>query len=139
MRGRRPDPKQAAQSAENPGPTLTGEPPDYLTGHAARVWRETIGDLEAEGRPIHRLNRQTLVGFCDACGIVRECSETLAREGHLVDGGREGSKRNPAASIRISALQAVRAYAAELGLSPASSGRLPKPPPPVRKSRFDDL
>jgi P27 family predicted phage terminase small subunit len=138
MQGRYP--KQTPTPAK-PGSTpanLTRKPPGYLAGHAAKIWRETISDLEAEGIPLHRLNRQALVGFCDACGIVRECSETLAREGHTMAGGREGIKRNPAASIRISALQAVRAYAAELGLSPASSGRLPKAP--IKKwSKFDDL
>jgi len=139
MNGRRPETQHARLTTGKPDSTLTSEPPDYLTGHAARVWRETITDLEAEGRPIHRLNRQTLVGFCDAAAIVRECGETLAREGHLVDGGREGLKRNPAATLRISALQALRAFAAELGLTPASNARLPQPHVPEKKSKFADL
>lgn len=139
MTGRRPNQKTARVSAGKPASALTSNPPAYLTGHGADVWRETIADLEAEGRPIHVLNRQALFGFCESSAAVREYGEILARDGHTIDGGREGQKRNPAASLRISALNSLRAYAAELGLTPASAGRLPSPPVVPKINRFADL
>lgn len=99
-----------------------------MGAHSKSVWRETIGFLEAENRPIHRLNTEAFVGFCESAGIVRECAEILNRDGMLIDGGREGLKRHPATTMRISALASLRAFAAELGLTPGSSGRLPGVP-----------
>lgn len=134
MRGNRP--KVRSVHAAH---TINATPPDWLGHHAKSVWRETIAALEAENRPLGQLNRQALVGLCDAAGLVRECAEVLGRDGMTIDGGREGMKRHPALTTRISALNSLRAYAAELGLTPSSSARLPQPPPPEDENPFSGL
>jgi P27 family predicted phage terminase small subunit len=121
MKGRR----TKTTKAQPPKHTDLSEPPDWLSDHGKSVWRSTITDLEREGRPLGCLNYQTLTGFCDAAGLVKECAETLARDGMTIDGGREGLKRHPAVTTRISALNALRAYAIELGLTPGSAARVP--------------
>lgn len=140
MTGKRPAPQRPQTTGTPPASitpaNLTSDAPDHLCNHAKAVWRRTIADLQTENRPLHQLNRECLIGFCESSAIVRECGEILSREGYLVSGGRDGSRRHPAASIRISALQSLRAFAAELGLSPASSGRLPKPSTPAKVNKF---
>jgi P27 family predicted phage terminase small subunit len=118
---------------------LTSEAPSHLSDHAKDVWRTTIENLQSENRPLHQLNEEILIGFASSASIARECGEILAREGYLISGGRDGSRRHPAASIRMSALQSLRAFAAELGLSPASSGRLPKPSIAMKPNKFSQF
>lgn len=120
---KRPKPTKRPPTAE----LTDAEPPDWLSKYGVEVWHRTLKDLAEAGRPVDRLNREAFVGFCDAAGLVAECSQVLAAEGMTIDGGREGKKRHPAVTTRISALNSLRAYAAELGLTPASSGRLPEP------------
>lgn len=133
MKGRRTN-----NTTPTTGKTITSEPPEWLSDHAKTVWRQTLADLEEEGRPLGRLNAQALVGFCDAAGLVRECAETLALHGMTIDGGREGMKRHPAVTTRISALNSLRAYAIELGLTPGTAGRI-KITPPEEENEFDSL
>lgn len=123
MKGRRPKKQKTPISTTAIGP----EPPAWMGEHAAEVWRRTIADLETEGRPIHQLNLQLFTGFCEAAGLVRECAEILSRDGMLIDGGRDGQRRHPAVSMRLSALTALRGYAVELGLAPGAVGRLAAP------------
>lgn len=125
MKGRRP--KTNKQTLEN-SKAISANPPDWMGKHAGEVWRQTIADLEAENRPIHKLNYQMFIGFCESAGLIRECGEIIAKEGMLLDSPRDGKKRHPAVSMRISALAALKGYAVELGLSPGASGRLPAVP-----------
>ncbi|MES2920190.1 MAG: phage terminase small subunit P27 family [Verrucomicrobiota bacterium] len=122
MKGRRKTSVPASSGISSPN--ITTDAPSWLSEYAKEVWRETIESLDAEGRPLNRLNIQTLTGFCDAAGLVRECSEVLARDGMTIDGGREGKKRHPAVTTRISALNSLRSYAIELGLTPGTAGRI---------------
>lgn len=124
---------------ERPEHKVSGEEigeqgPVWLSEHAIEVWAQTIRDLKSSGRPLLSIHVQTLIGFCSACSDLKEAGEILAREGHLVDGGREGQKRHPAGSMRMQSLTAVRAYAAELGLTPTSASRLP----PVEVKKEDN-
>lgn len=103
------------------------------------VWNQTLKDLASEGRYLSLLNYQTLVAFCDAAGLIKTCAEVLEKEGFLVDGGREGKKRNPVSSIRISALNALRSLAVELALTPSSSPRLPAKYVPPEENPFAEF
>lgn len=123
MKGRRTKTSVPASSGIT-STNITADAPSWLSEHAKAVWRETIETLEIEGRPLNRLNIQAFTGFCDAAGLVRECSETLARDGMTIEGGREGLKRHPAVTTRISALNSLRSYAIELGLTPGTTGRI---------------
>jgi P27 family predicted phage terminase small subunit len=104
---------------------VDGAPPDWLSEHAKTVWNQTLLNLANEGRFLSLLNYETLVAFCDAAGLVKQCAQQLEKDGMTIDGGREGLKRHPAVTTRISALNSLRAYAAELGLTPSASPRLP--------------
>lgn len=124
MTGRRKK-QTAPASPRGVSSNITTVAPAWLSEHSQSVWRETIETLESEGRPLGQLNLQAFVGFCDAAGLVRECAEVLAKEGMTIDGGREGKKRHPAVTTRISALNSLRGYACELGLTPGTAARIP--------------
>jgi len=136
MKGKR---NTKTTTANHAGYIKADHPPAWLSDHAKHVWRTTVHNLEAEGRPLGCLNLETLTGFCDAAGLVKECAETLAREGMTIDGGRDGLKRHPAVTTRISALNALRAYAIELGLTPGTAARLPTPAKEERNEFYDLL
>src|ERR1035437_2739288 len=120
MKGTRPH-----NTAPATGEFIPAKAPDHLNKYAADVWQATITDLETGGRKIPQEYTQAFLGFCHCSGTVRECDEVLAREGMVVDGGREGPKRHPLIVVKNSALLGLRGYAESLGLTPASAGRLP--------------
>ena len=107
---------------------LSSKPPSTLTGKAARErWKQTIEILAKETRFIPRSNEGVLIGYCSAFSLLDDCEKSLAADGLLVDGGRDGKRRHPALAGKLQALSAIRLYAAELGLTPRSAARLPLP------------
>lgn len=134
MKGRR----KAAPSTVVGGDLKT-EPPEHLDKHAARVWRETVTVLKDAGRPLQELHREVLDGLCQASSDIILAGEIIAREGLMVDGGREGFKRHPASSLRSQALTIKRAYLAELGMTPTSGSRLPVVPKAQEINEFEAI
>lgn len=107
---------------------LSSAPPAWLSDHAKTVWKNTHRELERMGRPLLEIHRESLIAYCEACDLVRQASAALRTEGFTVDGGRDGLRRNPAASTLISALASVKTLAGSMGLSPATHGKRPQPP-----------
>lgn len=139
MKGRRPKATHAADHGEKT-PYLTDRPPAELAGEVARArWEKTIRDLEAENRKLPRSNESALIGLCSACQLLADAERSLAEHGLIVDAGREGSRRNPALSAKTSALTSIRGFASEIGLTPASAGRLPLPPIEDEPGDFDEF
>ena len=120
-----PSPRPSPDSKDPiEGDEIGPDGPEWISEYGLLVWKETVENLAKSGRPLLSIHTQTLIGFCAACSDLKEAGEILEKEGHLIDGGREGKKRHPAGSMRTQALTSVRAYAAELGLTPTSAGRL---------------
>lgn len=83
--------------------------------------------------------KMIVAGLCSAAQLLADSEASIAADGLLIDAGRDGKKRNPALSSKIQALGLIRAYAAEIGLSPASASRLPLPPVEEEKNPFTEL
>lgn len=107
---------------------LTSTPPSFLPEHAQSVYRNTVKDLAASGRPLLVIHREAVIGLAQAADLARQAGEEIRKTGFTSDGGREGSKRNPAISAQIAALASVKGFCAELGLTPAAFEKRPKPP-----------
>ena len=115
------------RSLPREGATISNKPPSWLVNpHAKTIWKATVDELAASSRAIPQAYVETFSGYCSCAATVRETDAILAKEGLTVDGGREGVKRHPAIVIRAGALLQLRNFAESLGLTPASSGRLPK-------------
>ena len=99
--------------------TLSATPPACLTGETASArWTQTINDLAEESRTLPCSNEGVLIGYCAAFQLLADCERSIAKDGLLLDRGREGQKRSPALTGKISALSSIKGFASELGLSP---------------------
>jgi P27 family predicted phage terminase small subunit len=123
MKGRRK--KNPIESSEH---YLIADPPAELIGDIARArWVATIEVLDSENRKIPRSNEGVMIGYCSAFQLLADCERELQASGLLV-ANRDGGRRSPALAGKIQAMNAIRAFAAEIGLTPASASRLPLPP-----------
>jgi P27 family predicted phage terminase small subunit len=118
---------------------ISSKPPAHLNKIASEVWRDTLESVSAAGYQIDELDSQAFAAFCSAASTIRECDKLLERDGLCVDGGREGMKRHPAASVKNSALTQLRSYASALGLTASSRARLPQEFQPEEINPFDDI
>jgi P27 family predicted phage terminase small subunit len=96
-------------------------PPAWLAEHARREWRRVAPDLHRR-RLLGADTMATLESYCVAAGMVRGCQETLAAEGHYVD-GKDSQKPHPAVKVLFAAMREARLLAAELGLTPHRRGK----------------
>jgi P27 family predicted phage terminase small subunit len=96
-------------------------PPGWLTQHAAAEWRRAAPELHAR-KLLARDTMATLESYCVAAGLVRECEETMSRDGRFVTTDA-GVFPHPAFRMQASAMREVRLHAAELGLTPHRRGK----------------
>ena len=119
---------------------LNAKPPGELVGTVAKLrWKNTIHTLASENRKLPKSHEGILIGFCSSFQLLADCEASIRTDGLLVDGGRDGKRRSPALAGKIQALNAIRQFSAELGLSPASASRLPLPPIEEERNEFADL
>ncbi|MDV6291656.1 phage terminase small subunit P27 family [Rhodococcus aetherivorans] len=101
-----------------------GPPPEAFVGKATgQVWGE-VADLLADLDYIESYHRPAIEAYVSALDIARTAREKLAAEGLTKPGQKSESVRHPAASILIEADRAMRSWAVELGLTPASHARI---------------
>lgn len=113
--------------------------PDHFGEIAAEIWKSTLKSVKKAGFQIDELDRQCFEAFCSAAATIRDCDRLLARDGLVVDGGRDGPKRHPAAAVKNAALVQLRSYATALGLTAASRARLPEEFQPEEPGDFDEF
>lgn len=133
--GRRP----SAKSTPTPRTKCPTDPPDWLSEYAREEWTRVHHELTEMGANISGLEFASLVCYCDSFGKVRNAIEILAREGDTVLDERGGTKKHPAHTILNTAKTALRQWAVELGLTPASKGKIPMAKSAERVSKFKAL
>lgn len=140
-KGRRPKVTAPQTASDNPELYLTpSQVPAELRGELARLqWRTLLEDLAAENRRLPASQKMIVLGYCSAAQLLADSEDSIMNDGILIEGGREGRRRNPALSSKIQALGLVRSYAAEIGLSPASASRLPLPAIEEEFNPFSEL
>lgn len=118
---------------------IATKPPAHFGPIAAEIWKTTLKSVKNAGFQIDELDRQCFEAFCSASATIRECDAIIARDGLVVDGGREGLKRHPAAAVKNAALAQLRAYASALGLTASSRAKLPEDYQPEEPNEFDEF
>lgn len=136
MKGRKPKPTRLKLLAGNPGkrplngaepqPAVVAPPcPPWLPEPAVAIWAALVPELAAVG-VLSRLDAGALVGFCIALAEVQDATETLATAGRYITVNGL-VRKHPATGVRNEALGQLRAFAAELGLTPSARSRLQVP------------
>jgi P27 family predicted phage terminase small subunit len=96
-------------------------PPSWLTLYAQREWKRVAPALHRR-RLLAADTMAVLEAFCVAAGQVRECEETMAREGRMI-AGEDGPKPHPAFRMQHVAIREARLLATELGVTPHRRGK----------------
>jgi P27 family predicted phage terminase small subunit len=138
MQGRKPKPTHLKLVTGNPGkrdlnlkepkprlslPTV----PDHLNEWANAEWLRVSQELFDLGI-LTRLDRAILAAYCGAYGRWVQAEKELAKEPLVVLSATGLMKQHPLIGISNTAQREMRAFASELGLSPASRSRVKAEP-----------
>jgi P27 family predicted phage terminase small subunit len=107
-----PDPKSEIPSC-----------PKHLQGEARREWKRITKELGALGL-LTRVDRAAIAGYCDAYGRWAEAAAKLSEKGLLVKAPSGYPILNPYLSIINSALDQMRKFLTEFGMTPSSRTRI---------------
>lgn len=152
VRGPRPKPTAIRKREGNPGkrglnsaePVFAAagvpEPPAWLLDLAKTEWRRVAPELAAAGvLPSSAL--QALAGYCQSYARWREAEEWLTEHGITLvikdkDGRVTGVREMPHVKIARDQKDAMRRFAAEFGLTPATAAGVTAKKAPTA-SKFD--
>jgi P27 family predicted phage terminase small subunit len=97
--------------------------PSWLHAEAKREWRRIVPELERLGL-ITTIDRAALAAYCQAYAEWWEMERDIAQNGRwqLTETGYEAQR--PAVSIRSKALDHMKAFLKEFGLTPSSRTRV---------------
>lgn len=113
----RENPKEPQYRAELP------PPPDWLSPRACELWAYYGAEMNSQ-RTMARAFTGALAVYCLSLEEVIDLTERInAGKKFLQDDG-EGPKKYPLAKLRHEAIQRMEAAARELGLTPASAGKV---------------
>jgi P27 family predicted phage terminase small subunit len=109
---REPDPKSEIPSC-----------PKHIQGESRREWKRITKELGALGL-LTRVDRAAIAAYCDAYGRWTEAASKLSEKGLLVKAPSGYPILNPYLSIINSALDQMRKFLTEFGMTPSSRTRI---------------
>lgn len=134
MAGRRPKPTklkllQGTQRSDrinrqepDPKPEIPNCPA-HIQGEARREWRRITKELGAVGL-VTRVDRAAIAAYCEAYGRWTEAVSKLHEKGLLVKAPSGYPILNPYLSIINAALDQMRKFLTEFGMTPSSRTRI---------------
>jgi P27 family predicted phage terminase small subunit len=138
MRGRKPKPSLIKLLDGNPGKRPVNErepapipgtpdPPEWLDAEAKAEWARVVLDLQAMGL-LSRADRPAIAAYCTVWSRWVEAEAMVKKFGSIVKSPEKGfPMKSPYLSIADQAMEAMRKYLVEFGLTPSSRGRIKVP------------
>lgn len=134
MPGPRPKPTKLKLLEGNPGkrPINHSEPkpeakipncPSWLDDVAKAEWKRVIPDLAGAGL-VTTIDRSALAAYCVAFSTAKSAEEIIQREGLTFTMENGYTQQHPAVGIRNNALEMMRKFMAEFGMTPASRSKI---------------
>ena len=117
-----PGKRKLPETAVNPAP-IAPKIPDYLSKEARREWKRILPELEALGL-LSKIDLACLAAYCAAYGRWAEAEKHLKKHGPITISPNGYEQKSAWLTIADKALDQLRKYIVELGLSPASRGRV---------------
>lgn len=96
--------------------------PSWLDSEAKREWKRILKELEKE--EFKAVDIKALEGYCQSYSKWKECEEYLQRNGYTFTTINGYVMPRPEVAIGNKAQAEMRAWAKELGLTPASRTRM---------------
>jgi P27 family predicted phage terminase small subunit len=148
MRGRRPKPTELKRLAGNPGkrplnqdePTFTANAmrcPRHLTDEAKKEWRRVTRELQSAGL-LTNVDRAALAAYCQAWANWVEAMQALEKEDKVCVTDKGYAHPNPWVGIANKALEEMRRWMTEFGMTPSSRSRV-KVEKPAEPDPFEEF
>lgn len=103
-------------------------PPEELSPAASAHWQEIAGQLRAAG-VLTRIDRDALIGYCEAWAMWRNAQTQIVKQGALVKNAKTGlPEQSPFIFVAEKAFKQWLSLSREFGLSPASRARIQAAP-----------
>lgn len=97
--------------------------PSWLPTEAKAEWKRIVAELRKVGL-LTQLDRAPLAGYCLAWSKLREAQRQIKCSGELVQSTTGGMTPSCWVRIQDKALEQIRAFCTEFGLSPAARTRI---------------
>lgn len=110
-------------------PPVAPECPDWLADEAKAEWRRVAPKLERLGL-LTEIDRTALAAYCQEYARWVEAEAVLAKEGTVVKTEKGYLYQRPELGIARKALQSIKGWCAEFGLTPSSRARMNLPEQP---------
>lgn len=118
--------KRAAAVA-NPEPRRGApRPPDWLKGEALAEWGRVVPELVAIGL-LSVVDRAALTAYVNAWATFVSASADIEDRGTIVRGRDGNSVKNPSVGMQRDALQQIKVWCGEFGLTPSARARMALP------------
>jgi P27 family predicted phage terminase small subunit len=114
------------------------KPPEHLSDEAKREWRRA-GKLLLEMGLVSDLDRAALAGYCAAWGRWVEAEAALKQYGVVVKSPSGFPIQSPYLAIANKAMEQMRVFLLEFGLTPASRTRVHASPAPNEPNPLDQF
>lgn len=101
--------------------------PTFLKGQARREWKRISEHLEGLGL-LTQIDLAALASYCLAWETLIESDKVIRAEGRTILTPNGSTQQHPELSIRNRAMDQVRMFLTEFGMSPASRTRINLPP-----------
>ena len=131
--GRRPKPTRLKVLAGNPGgrklnqnepePTSFATCPDWLTGEAREEWARIAGELEQLGL-LTAIDQTALAAYCSSFKRWRHAERQIEAGGLVVSAPSGYPVQSPWVSISNTALDQMRKFLIEFGMTPSSRSKV---------------
>lgn len=128
LKGRSPGRDSGGRKVTAPPQAVPACPerPGWLTPDAGDMWERVTPELERLG-VLGRIDLGALAAYCEAWATWRAARRLLDAEGVVVKGKDGNPVRNPALLAANAASSELRAWAIQLGLTPAARQRMAAP------------
>lgn len=141
--------QRAAKRTKEPQPKVEGATcPEWLSAEAKTEWRRIVPELRRLGL-LTLVDRTALAAYCQAHAELRLATETVDKEGRVIEEpivDKEGDvvghklKPHPAVKMQRDAMQRIKQFIAEFGLSPSARARVtPIEQPGKSGSAWDEV
>lgn len=142
-KGRKPIPTNLKILHGNPGkrplpedepkpPPIAPDCPDHLDGEAKREWDRIAPELEALGLLTY-IDKSALAAYCQAWSRWVNAEELLKKHGVLAKSPNGYLMQSPLLAIANRAMEQMKSYLTEFGMTPASRTRVKTEKPPKKK------
>lgn len=110
-----PKPKQGA-------PT----PPHWLKAESLAEWGRIVPELEAIGL-LSVVDRSALTAYVTSWATFAECAQDIEARGVMVPGRDGDLVKNPSVAMQRDALQQIKVWVTEFGLTPSARAKMTLP------------